>query len=582
MEAQKVPEMAFLTTWTRPILQSRLTRLGNFGTRFSGQVVHNRRRAHTRLLMTSAPGAVRASSTKQDSVATSNDDGMFATGSSFNDLGASADVVERLVSCSIVTPTKVQAALIPLMLRGLAFQSEYATQVQIADEAEKASVKSDEQESDKMDDDVLDEADENAEVSAEEQHVQKRPLPPVDDLDDVMMVGAETGSGKTLAYLLPYVEAARKAPQVNLKAIILVPSRELCWQVADLLAKYFPDAPQHLVLAGGQPPDVSDIKAVRAVIATPATLLNYFRFSEKPDSSDKMIIIDEADMLLSGSFLRDVERILDQPGMKPFATRKNGELRAMNRNRLLFIGATYPHWTGEKVKSIVTWMRRRYPQMKAIQTEDIHKKSSRLKSKWHFLDTELERIDMLARVLEQDTSSEDKVMVFASRADTCARAFDVISSKLGTEVAEKFGAVVQLHKNVEAKQRKENLRMFRDGEARLLFCTDLGARGLDLGDVSLVVEFEFSTNVVGYLHRIGRTARAGASGRTEHFYNAVSRPLAEAIRERAEKETTVVEGVFSRNRSFRRKFKKRNEVETDMNDVVIDEVDAEEEERLRG
>lgn len=584
MEAPKIPTMAFLTTWTKPILQNRLSRLSLVGSRLSIQVLQHRIYSKTRFLMTSVPEAINASGTRRDFPERSEGNGMFALGSSFSDLGTSPDVVERLARRSIVTPTKVQAAVIPLMLRGLAMQADYAAQICALDKTEEGRSHREEDGSTGMADDVSKEArlEEDAEIREIEKPVLKRPRPHADDSEDVMMIGAETGSGKTLAYLLPYVEASRRAPDVNLKAIILVPSRELCWQVADLLADYFPDAPQHLVLAGGQPPDVSDIKAVRAVIATPVALLNYFRFSEKPDASDKMIVVDEADMLLSGSFLRDVERILDQPGMKPFATRKNGPLRAMNRNRLLFVGATYPHWTGERVKSIITWMRRRYPNLKAIQTEDIHKKSSQVRSRWHLLKTELERIDMLVRVLQEDTVPEDKLMVFASGAASCQRVFETVIARMGAEViAQKFGAAIQLHKNIASEDRKSNLSSFRAGDARLLFCTDLGARGLDLGDVSLVVEFEFSTNVVGYLHRIGRTARAGASGRTEHFYGEVSRPLAEAIRERAEKETTVVEGVFSRNRSFRRKLKKRSETVTDLEDVLIDEVDDEEEERLR-
>ncbi|CDF40189.1 unnamed protein product [Chondrus crispus] len=420
----------------------------------------------------------------------------------------------------------------------------------------------------------------------------ERPTPPEEDVNDVLMVGAETGSGKTLSYLLPYVDAVRRAPEARLKAIVLVPSRELCWQVAAFLKAYSEDAPPHVVLAGGHPPDVADMASVRVVIATPTALLNYFRFSQRPDASDKMIVVDEADMLLSGSFLRDVERILDQPGMKPFATRKNGPVRAVNRNRLLFVGATYPHWTGDRVKSIITWMRRRYPGVRAVQTEDIHKRSRRLRSRWRHLDTEEQRLDALLEVLESETGETDKVMVFSSKASTCERVREAVVTRMGEgAVRDKFGEALQLHKNVHSEDRQQNLAKYRSDEGRLLFCTDLGSRGLDLGNVTRIVEFEFATNVVVYLHRIGRTARAGASGSTDHFYDDVSKPLAEAIRERSEKEGTVVQGVFSRDRSFRRKLKKTAELKAaeeanlqslvrPMDDVVIDEVDAEEAERF--
>lgn len=501
---------------------------------------------------------------------------MFATSISLTSLGVSPDYAHSLATKGIVTPTKAQAAIIPLMLHGLSLQVEYAAQIATANATEGAHSNTQ--------DSIL----ESEGEAGQEATAPKRPRPPKDDINDVLMFGAETGSGKTLAYLLPYVETVRNTG-VDLKAVILVPSRELCWQVAGFLSSYFPDAPTHLVLAGGRPPDVSDVKKVRVIIATPSALLNYFRFNQKADASDKMIVIDEADMLLSGSFLKDVERILDQPGMKPFATRKNGSLRRMNRNRLLFVGATYPHWTGEKVRSIITWMKRRYPELKAVQTEDIHKRSRQLRSRWHFMKSEVDKLNGLMQLLEE-ASETDKVMVFSSMAGTCRQVYEAVLGRLGHGlVADKFGGALELHKLVNSEEREGNLKRFRSGEGRLLFCTDLGSRGLDLGNVSWVVEYDFATNVVAYLHRIGRTARAGASGRTDHFYEEASRPLAEAIRERSEGEGTVVEGVFSRNRSFRRKWRKKMEEEgarsgetRSMADVEIDAVDEEEEKRLRG
>ena len=166
------------------------------------------------------------------------------------------------------------------------------------------------------------------------------------------------------------MEALRRRPEADLKAFVLLSSRELCMQTADFLTGSYDDAPMHLVRAEGNPPDVSDVERVRFVIAPPPAMLNYFRFNQKPGVSDKMIAVDKADMLLSGGFLRYVERIRNQPDMKPFATRKNAEMRSIKRNRLLFVGATYPHWTGERVRSILTWMRTRCPGVVAVQTED--------------------------------------------------------------------------------------------------------------------------------------------------------------------------------------------------------------------
>ena len=507
---------------------------------------------------TQPPDSTAQSSTSSD------DRGMFTTATTFTDLGVSPKINAALAEQGITTPTKAQAAVIPIVLEGLSLQSDYAAAVKDADSLEEVP-------------------------SSGSDTLPTRPPPPANDVNDVLMVGAETGSGKTLAYLLPFVEAAKVSP-VELKGVILVPSRELCWQVSHFLTSYFPNAPKSLILAGGSPPDVSDIHGVQIVIATPTALLNYFRFNKKADTSDKYIVIDEADMLLSGSFLRDVEEILNQPGMKPFATRKNGDLRAANRNRLLFIGATYPHWTGDRVKSIITWMKRRYPTVRAVQTDEMHKRSSRLRSNWQYLPDREERLKALLKILNEEASAEDKIMVFASKASSANQTCEDVVGMMGSPLIEKFGKPLELHKNVLATERVENVQKFRRGDSRLIFCTDLGARGLDLGNVTRVIEFDFATNVVGYLHRIGRTARAGAAGKTCHFYDEQSRPLAETIREKAEGETAMVDGVFSRKRSFRRKLKKKIREEKELgergsaslDDVEIDQVDAEEEARLRG
>eukprot|EP00178_Gracilaria_changii_P019238 TRINITY_DN55902_c0_g1_i1.p1 TRINITY_DN55902_c0_g1~~TRINITY_DN55902_c0_g1_i1.p1 ORF type:complete len:644 (-),score=85.04 TRINITY_DN55902_c0_g1_i1:659-2590(-) len=569
--------MAFVPLATSRLFVSSTRKLAS-----SSQLPLCQRRTRTSWRMTATARSASASQPPHlrdkhtHSVSKDDSTSMFCADMSFAQLGVSESAVQSLQRCGIEKPTRVQAALIPLLLQGLSLQGRYASEVKKAYQLAELQ-----QSADCYGDTVND--------------LQLRPEPAHDDINDVLMVGAETGSGKTLAYLLPYVEALRTSP-IDLKAIVLVPSRELCWQTSNFIESYFEDMhiPRYIVLAGGKPPDVSDIKGVKMIIATPTALLKYFRFSQKADVSDKMIIVDEADMLLSGGFLADVESVLNQPGMKPFATRKNKHVRDMNRNRLVFVGATYPHWTGERVRSIITWMKRRYPDMKVVQTQNIHKHSNKLSSRWVFEPNEERRLELLLDVLRNDATSADKIMVFASSADTVQRVARLAEDQYGEEeLNAKFGCALQLHKHVRLADRAESLTKFRSGEGRLLFCTDLGSRGLDLGNVTRIVEFEFASNVVAYLHRIGRTARAGASGYTDHYYDEVSKPLAEAIKGRAEMDTTVVDGVFSRNRSFRRKLKKqqRNQSATTQQDVFdnmaaesmeaveIDDPDEEEERR---
>jgi superfamily II DNA/RNA helicase len=508
---------------------------------------------------------------------------MFDKTKTFEELGCSVESAAHLASLGLTIPTTVQVSTIPVLLGGLRRQVEFAMAIRQfraenellaplpTDEGTDPAPLTESVELDEPSETPLTESTESVELNELSETASPLemdmgtmfPSPPLNDTDDVLMIGAETGSGKTLAYLLPYIEVCKEYPDFPAKAIIMVPSRELCAQVARQLGTYFPNAPTHLVLAGGMPPDVSDIRAVRIVIATPAALLNYFRFSTQPDCNDKFIVVDEADMLLSGSFLKQVGDVLNQPGMKPFATRKNQNERAINRNRLVFVGATYPHWAGDRVKSIVTWMKKRYPTIQTLQTEDIHKRSSRISESWHYLPTEEERFKELSRILNEDCSSTDKVMVFCRQVDSAVELHTSISERLGSSVVEKFGDVIQLHKNVSSMDRSDALAQFRNGDSRLLVCTDIAARGLDLGSVSRVVEYEFSGNVVGYLHRIGRTARAGGSGITNHFFDDTTRPLADAIQQRSKGNEAVVEGIFSRDRSFRRKLRKRQQEDLD-------------------
>lgn len=464
----------------------------------------------------------------------SDEESFFHPSASFESLGLSSQFCESLKSAGIMRPTHVQVETIPRLLNGLECQIEYAQTLRAAEKEHEEQESLHDPESGEM-------------------KTFEPPDPPERDVDDVLMVGAETGSGKTLSYLLPFIEAMRRHPDADVKAVVLQPTRELCAQTLRLLHSYVPAAPRALVLSGGSLPDVHDLKNVRIYIATPAALRQYVNFSTAALRNDKYIVVDEADMLLSGSFLSEVSHILAQPSMKPFATRRNSQRG--NRNRLVFVAATYPHWVGTRVKSVVTWAAARYPALRATHTAQIHRRSERIASTWRLVQDDDDRLEALCALLADAGPRGEKVMVFAASASRA----DELNTAVRTRdpaLCEAFGDAVTLHKKALPRDRADALRRFAADEARLLFCTDVASRGLDLGRVTRVVEYDFATNVVAHLHRIGRTARAGASGHTDHFYDDVSKPLVDAIRARDERDENVVDGVFSRKRSFRRKLKK--------------------------
>lgn len=518
---------------------------------------------------TATRGATMApTSTMVEETATVDD--FFDLNTSFSELGLSVDLCARLKSVGIERPTHVQVATIPRLLAGLERQMDFAQMLREA------------------------EGDEDLPL-----------LPPL-DVDDVMVVGAETGCGKTLTYLLPFVEAMRRRPDATLTAVVLQPTRELCAQTVRLLMKYAPDDPitsTALVLAGGGLPDVRALRDARIIVATPAALCQHVRFSEVAERNDKYIVVDEADLLLSGSFLTNTARALSAPSMKPFSTRRMPYSQSRNRNRLVFVGATYPHWVGERVKSVINWISKRYPSVQHVTTEGIHRRSERLASTWTQVEGDVARAEALANVFRDAETNSGRVMVFCGTAarvdaladaigaprhmlpfalkpDVAAAAAEAASFAAAPHAAARAGlrdggmSVVRLHKKMPAAARREALERFASDDADVLICTDVAARGLDMGRVTHVVEYDFADNVVGHLHRIGRTARAGANGRTHHFYSEVSEPLVHAIRSRDARDENVVEGVFSRNRSFRRKYKKRlrEEAESQADQLDSDDV----------
>lgn len=402
---------------------------------------------------------------------------------------------------------------------------------------------------------------------------------------------------------------------VGMRGVVLVPSRELAAQTLAFLSAYFPapHTPSAAVLASTLSP--AAIAAADILIATPGSLRNAAWALGRDASwaaAVKYVVVDEADMLMTGGFAADVEALLDGAGgvdgWKPRRMRRNADAVAANASVVVFAGATYPQWEGERVKSVVNTIHKRYPEAVTLATPGLHRRSGALSEVWVRAGGQglaaAATLDALSRVLTDAAAPAvadvagaaigAKTLVFANTADAAAAAAQYLSAAPG--VAAAYGGVGEVHGGVPVGDRAAALAAFVAGDLRLLVATDLAARGLDLGRVHHVVQAEFAANVVGYVHRVGRAARAsglapvggggdgsdgdgdgtaaasavaadgaaagvGAAaaapvGRVTHFYDDAAAPLAEAIRDRVAAGLPVVEGVFSHKRSFRRKWKK--------------------------
>jgi ATP-dependent RNA helicase DeaD len=319
--------------------------------------------------------------------------------------------------------------------------------------------------------------------------VQEQSIPVVRSGQDVI-VQAQTGTGKTLAFLLPICEKI-KANVPAIQALVIAPTRELALQTAKVAA-YVGEAAgvQSLVIYGGQNIERQKQKLGRnpqLIIGTPGRLLDHLRRKTIDISHVNKIVIDEADEMLHMGFIEDVNILLDQI--------------AKDRQIMLF-SATMP----ERVRGLAN----RYmhvPQQITIQTEHV----TLDEIKQVAVDTtEDTKIDKLCELI--NTYQPYLAMVFCHTKQRV--------SMVTMALARRGYLVDELHGDLSQAQRTMVLRSFREAKLQILVATDIAARGLDIEGVTHVVNYDIPRDTEAYIHRIGRTGRAGQEGMAVTFVNA--------------------------------------------------------------
>ena len=299
---------------------------------------------------------------------------------------------------------------------------------------------------------------------------------------------ARTGTGKTLGFGIPLLQrlqdgppAAPKAP----RALVVVPTRELAIQVAgDLRMAGSGLGTRVLTLYGGRAyePQIEALRAgVDVVVSTPGRLLDLVGQRHLGLGDVRTLVLDEADKMLDLGFLPDVERIL--------------QLTPDGRQTMMF-SATMP---GE----VVTLARRHLHRPTHVRAETIDAPAPVPSTRQHvFRVHHMDKVEVLARVLQAE--GRGLTMVFCQTK----RAADQVAGALAT----RGFAVATVHGDLGQGQRERALRAFRGGKVDVLVATEVAARGLDVEDVTHVVNFECPDDDKAYLHRIGRTGRAGRDG----------------------------------------------------------------------
>jgi ATP-dependent RNA helicase RhlE len=294
---------------------------------------------------------------------------------------------------------------------------------------------------------------------------------------------AQTGTGKTAAFLLPILQRLKDGPRGTLRALVLTPTRELAEQVLNSARDYGRHVElEYLAVYGGvrmEPQTRALKKGVDIVVATPGRLLDHMGRGHVDTSKLEVLVLDEADRMLDMGFARDVNRILDS---------------LPTQRQTLFFSAT--------ISSDVDRLARR--ALTDYEAVEIGRRAEAADGVEHLLvavDKPRKR-SLLAKLLE--ALPEDRALVFTRTK----HAADIVASHL-----RRAGNNAEaLHGGKPQNARNDALSRFKRGTTRVLVATDVAARGIDIDDIDLVVNYDVPRDPEIYIHRVGRTARAGAQG----------------------------------------------------------------------
>ncbi|MEC1522320.1 DEAD/DEAH box helicase [Neobacillus niacini] len=329
--------------------------------------------------------------------------------------------------------------------------------------------------------------------------IQEKSIPIVMDGKDVI-AQAQTGTGKTYAFILPILEKIN--PQAShVQALVVTPTRELALQITDEFQKLTDDNPGVDVLAvyGGQDVDKQLRKLkknVQIVVGTPGRLLDHIGRGTIQLSDVSFLVLDEADQMLHIGFLNEVVDIISET--------------PNNRQTMLF-SATMP----EEIRTLAN-KHMRNPQY--IQVEKTQGPAENVKLiAIHTID----RAKQATLISLVETHRPYLAVIFCRTKRRVSKLYEVLRSH-------KF-LCDELHGDLSQAKREQVMKRFRDGEIQLLIATDVAARGLDVEGVTHVFNYDIPQDSESFVHRIGRTGRAGTKGVAITLYSSDDRPTLDLI-----------------------------------------------------
>ncbi len=312
--------------------------------------------------------------------------------------------------------------------------------------------------------------------------IQSQAIPLITEGKDIIGQ-AQTGTGKTAAFSIPLIEKVNMSEK-GVQILILTPTRELAMQVADEISRFskYIKGMRSLAIYGGQPIE-RQIKAlkqgVQVVVGTPGRIIDHIKRKTLVLGKVKGIVLDEADQMLDMGFLEDIELILNE--------------LPKERQTLMF-SATIP----KEIEMIAKKHMKSPEKVKVVHKELTVPRIAQ----YYFEVKPHEKLESIARIL--DMEKVELGIIFCNTK----KGVDDLVEKLQS----RGYSVEGIHGDLKQTQRDRVMKKFRDGTTDLLVATDVAARGIDVDNVALVVNYDLPDNFEYYVHRIGRTGRAGKLG----------------------------------------------------------------------
>jgi len=346
--------------------------------------------------------------------------------------------------------------------------------------------------------------------------IQEQSIPVVLDRKDLLGC-AQTGTGKTAAFALPILQilhqekATQRGPK-QIKALILTPTRELAIQIGESFMAYGEyTGLSHLVVFGGvsQVPQVNALRhGIDILIATPGRLLDLMNQRYISLQHINMFVLDEADRMLDMGFINDVNKVIS---------------KLPSKRQTLFFSATMPPEISRLADTILDNPVR-------VAVTPVSSTVEKVEQGIYFVEKE-NKPSLLLHILQD--SNIKSALVFTRTKHGADKVVKMLNR------ANIEAEAIHGEKSQNARQRA--LSLFKNGDLRVLVATDIASRGIDINDLSHVINFELPNIPETYVHRIGRTGRAGASGIALSFCDAEERAYLKDINKLIGKSVPVIE-----------------------------------------